>query len=256
MREVAGRRRAPALRVADFARDEVRARPRRGHGADRGPGPRGPQDVRRRRPDGARLRLRRDRDPVPAGTQGHVRRLGPRGGAPRTTRTVRPWRAPAGGALRRPRRAALQRGRRVRGRRRAPDQPGLDGPRHRSLDHAPRRALGRRGRGERRERVRLGLRDLGRGPGLALHRRVRGGEGRAPAADVLPEGRLDVEGHLEAGRDRLLARLRQEPRAPHGHRPWRRREALGRRDGAAVAARRRRSGRSCTRCSTGSRATR
>ena len=71
---------APAPRVADEPRHAIRARARRGDRAHRMAGPRGPQDVRRRRADGARLRLRRDRHPVPAGTEGHVRRLGPRGG--------------------------------------------------------------------------------------------------------------------------------------------------------------------------------
>ena len=63
------------------ARHAVRARPGRGERADRAAGARGPEDVRRRRAHGARLRLRRDRDPVPAGPEGHLRRVGPRGGA-------------------------------------------------------------------------------------------------------------------------------------------------------------------------------
>ncbi len=45
--------------------------------------------------------------------------------------------------------------------------------RHRSVDHAARRAVGRAGGGARRGRVRLGVRDLRRRAGLALHRRLR-----------------------------------------------------------------------------------
>ena len=58
---------------------------------------------------------------------------------------------------------------------------------------------------ERRRRVRLGLRDLGRGAGLALHRRLCRRPRRAAAADVLPEGRLDAEGR-DASRARSCSR--------------------------------------------------
>ena len=69
-------------------------------------------------------------------------------------------------ALRRRAAAALQRGRRGRRRRRAGDQPDLDGDGLRPGDHAPRRPLGRR----LRRRVRVGVRDLRLGAGVAQRR--------------------------------------------------------------------------------------
>ena len=137
----------------------------------------GPQDVRRRRPDGARLRLRRDRDPVPAGTQGHRAspRTSRRGSS--TTRTVRPCAGPAG---------ALFDGLAVPHFNEVDECAGVDALLTNrvwtDLGIDPSTTLhdvrwGARGRGERRERLRLGLRDLGRGPGLALHRRVRRARG-------------------------------------------------------------------------------
>ena len=158
---------------------------------------------------------------------------------------------PATRAVRRRAAPALQRGRRGLGRGRPRDEPGLDGARPGSGDDAPRRPLGR----PVRRRLRVGVRDLRCGAAGPPRRRLCRGRQRAPAAGLLRAGWRHDQGREPAGRDRL------EPRVPHGRRlhadlgrgtvvelPRPRRSDAGRRP--------RRSGRSCTRSSTASAATR
>ncbi len=74
-------RRSAALRLAARARHALRPGRRRSHDAHRAAGARGAPHVRCGSAPGPRLRLRGDRDPVSAGTQGHLRRVGPHRGA-------------------------------------------------------------------------------------------------------------------------------------------------------------------------------
>ena len=102
-------------------------------------------------------------------------------------------------ALRRPGRPALQRGRRVRGPRRAPHEPRLDGRGPRPVDHAARRALGRALRGPRRERVRLGVRDLRRRAAEPPRRRLRGARGERQPPMYFPKGGATIKGISRPG---------------------------------------------------------
>ena len=74
-----------------------------------------------------------------------------------------------------------------------------------------------------------------------------GARGERQPPMYFPKGGSTLKGISKPGRDRVVPRLRQEPRAPHGHRARRRRQAVERGDRAALAWPRRRSGRSCTR---------
>ena len=61
---------------------------------------------------------------------------------------------------------------------------------------------------ERKRRIRLGVRNLGRRAAGAPDRRIRGRGERAAASHVFPPGRRHHEGRQQAGRDRLEPRLR------------------------------------------------
>ena len=191
--------------------DEVR------HRAERGDRPDGPadslavQDVYRRRADRRRFRLQPDRHPVSAGAEGSA--AGQRPGR----RDAQQRRPPAGPQPRRPagavRRAAgrsLQRGGRVRGPGRADDLPRARGDGPAGRKHAARRALGRRGPLGHGRGLRVGVPDQRLGAAGPFCRRLEGGQQRTAAGHVLPPGRRDAEGHLEAGRDRLVADFRRE----------------------------------------------
>ena len=113
-------------------------------GADRGAGDQPAEDVHRRPAHRRRLRSRRRRHPVPAGTQG--RRPGQRsrrGLAQQRRAAARAQPRRVARAVRRRAAAALQRGRRGGCRRCAGDQPHLEGDGLRPGDDAARRALGR-----------------------------------------------------------------------------------------------------------------
>ena len=96
------------------------------------------------------------------------------------------------------------------------------------------------------QRLRLGVPDQRLGAAGPLHRRLGRRHERAPAGDVLSARRRHAQGHLEAGRDRLVAHLRRRRPAEHGPRPGRRRRAAATRKPSAAGRPRRRSGRSCT----------
>ena len=184
----------------------------------------------------ARVRLRRDRHPVPAGPEGHVRRLGPRRGAAQQPRPAAGRGLGRAAALRRARRAALQRGGRVRRRRRAADQPRLDRP----------RASTRRRRcttcaGERRSPRAASTASSGSSRSPA--RRPARTSSAATAARAASASRRCTSrsggSRSRASRSRARSSCRRvyvkDDGAAHGHRPRRRRPAPGRRDRAPLA---------------------
>ena len=143
--------------------------------------------------------------------------------------------------------AALQRSRRVRGPRRPDDLPRAprDGPA--GGKHAARPALGRRRPQRHDRRFRVGVRNLRQRAAVAPHRRLGRRDQRASAGDVLPQRRRHDQGHLEARRSRLVARLHRRRPAEDGPRPGRGDRAAARGNRSAAGTKRRRNGRSCTR---------
>ena len=105
-------------------------------------------------------------------------------------------------------------------------------------------------------RLRLGLPDQRLGAAGPFHRRLEGRLQRAAAGHVLPPRRRHAEGHLQAGRDRLVADLRREGQAARWTSAAPAWSSCPRKKPSAAGRRPRRSGRSCTPSPTASPATR
>ena len=238
--------------LAGGAGHALRDRHRRGHRAHRDPARLAVQDVHRRAADQRRLRAGRRRDPVPAGAEGPGSGIGPGRGPAQQRRAAsghQPRREPR--AVGGPGTPPLQRGRRGRGRRRAGDQPRVVGHGAGPGHDAARRPLGR----AVRRRVRVGVRDLRVGAAFTPSERLRRCRRLAPEPGVLPRRRQHHQGRVQAGRDRLVARVHRRGRTAPGHRPGNGCRAAGGGDGAPLGGDQPGVADHARRCCTASRAT-
>ena len=83
-------------------------------------------------------------------------------------------------------------------------------------------------------RLRVGVRNLRQRPAVAPHRRLERRHQRTPARDVLPQRRRHDQGHLQARRGRVVARVHRRRPAEDGPRPRRGDRAAARRNRAPL----------------------
>ena len=176
-----------------------------------------------------------DRHPVSARAEGPAAGQRPgRGHAQQRRPPAGPQPRRQARALRGPAAAALQRSGRVRRPGRPDDLPRPQGDGPAGGKHAARRPLGRLGPLGHGERLRVGVPDQRLRAAGPFHRRLERRHQRAAAGDVLPPRRRHAQGHLQAGRNRLVADLRRRRQAEDGPGPGRRgRTARAKRPSAA-----------------------